>query len=141
MLKEKQASEVGVYVKVLKCVLCKRKLSDSIKTESVDDGDQVIVLSLCGHCMHNSCYQETQRKKEESEKFSDHYDGSDDDNSADSDDRQNLNAIRCKECGICIHEIDSIYLNKTNRNLIEAGNENDGHMQLKAPGRAGIYKN
>lgn len=127
MLKDKQASEVGVYVKLLQCILCKRKLSDSIKAEVADD-DQVIVFSICGHSMHNSCYQEAQKKKEEN--ISEQNDKSPD---------PNLNAIQCKECGICIHESDSIYLNRTNKNLILDENEHTIIMQLKAPARMGIY--
>lgn len=123
LLKEKQSAEAGIYCKILKCMLCKRKLSDAIKTgveSNGEESDQIIVFSICGHSMHNSCYQESQKDSENSPAEAD----------------QSLNAIQCKQCGVKIIENDSVYLNKTNWKLIP---ENlTAELQLKAPARIGL---
>lgn len=123
LLKEKQSAEVGIYCKILKCVLCKRKLSDAIKVGSESTGDksdQIIVFSTCGHSIHNSCYQES-RKVNKNEDEND----------------PNINTITCNQCGMKIRENDSVYLNKTKWNLIPAG-EVTSDLQLKAPTRIGL---
>lgn len=119
LLKEKHAAEVGVYCKVLKCILCKKKLSDAIKTApDADDNDQIIVFSSCGHSIHNSCYQQSLKDSE-------------------SCDNDNQNTIECNQCGIKVHETDSIYLNKTQWKLIPE-NDATSDLQLKAPKRIGF---
>lgn len=123
LLREKQSSEVGIYCKTLKCVLCKRKLSDTIKTGSETIGnnaDQIIVFSTCGHCIHNSCYQESLKTAEKRET-----------------EDQSLNTIKCNHCGAKIIERDSFYLNKTKWNLIPQ-NDVTTDLQLKAPTRVGF---
>lgn len=121
LLKEKHAAEVGIYCKVLKCMLCKKKLSDAIKTAtdaSDVNNDQIIVFSICGHSIHNSCYQQSLMDSE-------------------SCDNDNQNTIKCTQCGIQVHETDSIYLNKTKWKLISE-NEATSDLQLKAPARIGL---
>lgn len=126
LLKEKQSAEVGIYCKSLKCVICKRKLSDAIKTTSESteaNSDQIIVFSTCGHSIHNSCYQESVKTAETSEP-----------------EDKSLNTIKCNQCGIKIIERDSFYLNKTDWNLIPEG-DITSDLQLKAPSRVGFdYK-
>lgn len=119
LLKEKQLAEAGIYGKSLKCFLCKRKLSDVIMS---GEEDQIIVLSICGHSVHNSCFQKFNKRIDE------------DDESCD----KNLNSIKCKECGIVINESDSIYLNKTNFNLIAGNQEETLDLKLKSPTRMGL---
>lgn len=127
LLKEKQAAEVGILCKSLKCSLCKRKLFDAIKTSSEasdSNGDQIIVFSICGHSIHNSCYQESLKTSEKAE-----------------NEDQSLNGMRCKQCGVKIIERDSFYLNKTNWNLIPENDVMTMDLQLKAPTRIGVdYK-
>ena len=125
LLKEKQSAEVGIYCKTLKCVLCKRKLSDTIKAASGvnDENEQIIVFSICGHSIHNSCLQESLKNAEKTE-----------------NEDQTLNTIKCNHCGIKIIERDTFYLNKTKWDLIPEG---DVMMDLlvKAPTRIGFdYK-
>lgn len=122
LVKEKQSAEVGIYCKSLKCVLCKRQLAEAIKTAAEANDDQIIVFSICGHSIHNSCYQESLKIAEKREP---------------EDDDQGLNSIKCNQCGFSIIERDSFYLNKTKWNLIP---ENDvtSVLQLKAPTRVGI---
>lgn len=119
LLKAKQSAEVGIFCKSLKCILCKRRLSDAVKaaSEAKENGgnDQIIVFSICGHSMHNSCYQESLTisvSKPEGD-------------------------ISCNKCGIKILEKDSVYLSKTNWNLI-AEDEVTVDLKLKAPTRAGL---
>lgn len=119
LLKAKQTAEVGIYCKTLRCVLCKRKLSDAIKTSAEDDGDQIIVFSTCGHSIHSSCYQKSEDE--------------DDDASCD-----NQNSIKCPCSGTKIRESDSIYLNKTRWNLIPENDRVTSDLQLKAPTRDGL---
>ncbi|CRL04854.1 CLUMA_CG017907, isoform A [Clunio marinus] len=125
LVKEKQNANVGIYCKSLKCHLCKRKLSDVIKTateSSEDSNDQIIVFSICGHSIHNSCYQKVSKQCENTD--------------------SNLNTIICTQCGIQIQEADSFYLkqNKINWNSIPQ-EEFSSDLQLKAPPRIGFdYK-
>jgi vacuolar protein sorting-associated protein 8 len=116
LMNEKQIGEVGIYCKSLKCVLCNRKLIDSI---TKDESDQIIVFSICGHSIHNACYQNSM-KEEATEKC------------------DNLNTIKCNQCGIQIQEPDSIYLNPTKGNLIPEIDECYADLQLKAPTRIGM---
>lgn len=119
LFREKQLAEAGIYGKSLKCFICKRKLSDVIMST---EEDQIIVLSMCGHSVHNSCFQKLEKSID------------DEDESCD----KNLNSIKCKECGIVINEPDSIYLNKTNFNLITASREESLDLKLKSPTRIGL---
>lgn len=121
LVKEKQIAEVGIYCKILKCVLCKRELSDAVKTSAETNDEQVIVFSICGHSIHNTCYQKSLKISVTSE----------------TKDEQELNTIKCNQCGFKIIERDSFYLNKTKWNLIP---ENDvtPDLQLKAPTRVGF---
>lgn len=125
LLIAKQSAEVGIYCKSLKCVLCKRRLSDVIKTASESNEnncDQIIVFSICGHSIHNSCYQESLKLAENTEVEDDQ------------------NTISCNECGINIREKDSVYLSKTNWNLISV-DDVIADLKLKAPTRIGLdYK-
>lgn len=119
LLREKQLAEAGIYGKSLKCFLCKRKLSDVIMSS---EEDQIIVLSKCGHSIHNSCYQKSEKLVDEGDESCD----------------KNLNSIKC-QCGIVISESDSIYLNKTNFNLIVISNvEETLELKLKSPTRLGF---
>jgi vacuolar protein sorting-associated protein 8 len=113
LLKEKQSADVGIYCRSLKCSLCKRKLSDAIKT-SAENVDEIIVFSGCGHSMHSSCYQKNEEKTCDNE-----------------------NSISCP-CGVKVRAEDSILLNKTRWNLIEGNDEVSSELQLKAPTRVGL---
>lgn len=119
LLKEKQLAEAGIYGKSLKCFLCKRRLTDNFMNED----DQVIILSICGHSIHNSCFQKIDKYVEE-----------DEDGNCDSD----LNSIKCNECGLVIYEKDSIYINKTNYNLISKSKDEAFDLKLKSPTRIGL---
>ena len=124
LLKQKQSAEVGIYCKSLKCVICKRNLSDSIKTsadEKDDESDKIIVLSLCGHSMHNSCYQD--KRNNSSEPATD-----------EAIDFSGFNSIQCHQCGLKTIEKESVYLKKTNWNLIPVI-ESTTELQLKVPAR------
>lgn len=135
LLKEKQSAEAGIYCKFLKCSLCKRKLSDTIvckntsqTTSNNDDSqnDQIIIFSICGHSIHNACYQ----------KFLDTNDHKNPENDEIFD--KNLNSIQCNECGIIINEADSIYLSKTNWNLMPENKDLSMDLKLKSPTRLGL---
>lgn len=119
LLKEKQLAEAGIYGKSLKCFLCKRRLTDNFMNED----DQVIILSICGHSIHNLCFQKIDKYVEE-----------DEDGNCDSD----LNSIKCNECGLVIYEKDSIYINKTNYNLISKSKDEAFDLKLKSPTRIGL---
>ena len=116
LLKEKQSADVGIYCKSLKCSLCKRKLSDAVKTstEGAENLDEIIVFSGCGHSMHSSCYEKSEDKTCDNE-----------------------NSINCP-CGVKVRASDSIYLNKTRWNLIPEKNDVTSDLQLKAPTRIGF---
>lgn len=122
MIKEKQAASVGIYCRSLKCVLCKKKLSDSIVTTHVDSdkAEQIIVFSTCGHSMHNVCFQKQNEIKRTA--------GEDD----------NGQTMKCEHCGSIIRESDSYYLNKTNRDLFPADGEMTTALKLLAPTRKGL---
>lgn len=126
LLKEKQSAEAGIYCKFLKCSICKRKLSDSVLNASQINNDQIIIFSICGHSIHNECYQKSQSQGSSSSKIDEICD-------------KNLNSIQCGSCGIIINEIDSIYLNKTNWNLIP-NDDLTMDLKLKAPTRVGFDK-
>lgn len=119
LLKEKQLAEAGIYGKSLKCFLCKRRLTDNFMNED----DQVIILSICGHSVHNSCFQKHDKYVDE-----------DEDGNCDSD----LNSIKCNECSLVIYEKDSIYINKTNYNLLANSNDEAFDLKLKSPTRIGL---
>lgn len=127
LLKEKQQAEAGIYCKFLKCSICKKKLSDSVTNASQNDSgsDQIIIFSICGHSIHNSCYQKSQN---------------DDDMNDEEQCDKNLNKLQCNECGIIINEIDSIYLSKTNFCLIPKHEMTMDDLKLKAPARLGLDK-
>lgn len=118
-LKAKQTAEVGIYCKSLRCVLCKRRLSDAIKTATEStESDKIVVFSICGHCMHNSCYDESLKKIE----------------NTDSDEQDSIN---CKECGIKISGSEHIYLSPTKWNLIP-DDKMMTDLNIKAPTRIGL---
>ena len=122
MIKEKQSASCGIYCRSLKCVLCKKKLSDSIVTSSVDSDNakQIVVFSTCGHSMHNECFQNQNESK----------------NTA--DDEANGQTKKCEHCGSIIRENDSYYLNKTNRDLFPIDGEMTTALKLLAPTRKGL---
>jgi hypothetical protein len=132
MVKEKQSAGAGVYCKYLKCFICQRKLSDSLlkSSESTNnDNDQIIIFSTCAHSVHQLCYE----KRREEEKSS-----TDEDRNNEEDDK-NLNSIKCHQCGLILHETDSVYLNKLNWNLISIGDDDVTHeLNVKAPRRLGF---
>jgi vacuolar protein sorting-associated protein 8 len=130
LVKSKQNADVGIYCKIPKCVLCKKKLSDVIITEAGEDrSDQIIVFSKCGHSMHSSCIQKVEKTVENPTE-------NDDENC----DKIN-NMIRCKQCGVKIIENESIYLNKTVHKLFPEDIDVTIDLQLKAPTRVGLeYK-
>lgn len=136
LVKEKQSAEAGIYCKYLKCSLCKRKLSDIVKSSTANtsdnESDQIIIFSICGHSIHQACYEKSLKQNDEDEDES----NSNDDEVCNND----LNTIKCRECGIKIRELDSIYLNKTNWNLIHDSKCDDNaiDLKLKAPTRVGL---
>lgn len=126
LLKEKQRANIGIQCKSLKCGLCKRRLSDAIKTvadSASDSGDQIIVFSICGHSIHNSCHQKSLE----------------DSQNCNEEGSSVFSGIKCNQCGIVIEETDSIYLNKTKWKSMEDTSSIKG-LQLKAPTRVGLIK-
>lgn len=114
--REKQSAEAGIYCKYLKCAICKQKLSHTVTTGS--SNDRIIIFSICGHSIHNECFQKV-----------------DNNNSGSHSD---LNTITCNECGLTIKESDSIYINKTtNWNLISK-DDLTFDLKLKSPTRLGL---
>lgn len=117
-MKEKKVASHGVIVRSLKCVLCNMKLfRPSSVTQDAGDEEQVIVFSICGHAMHNKCFQI--------------------DSQTTSQSIHDLNSMHCKKCAVVILEKDSVYLGNTifsEENSIEDSSE----LLLKAPVRKGI---
>ena len=118
-MKEKRVASHGVIVRTLKCVLCNMKLfRPSSVAQEPSDEEQVIVFSICGHAMHNKCFQK------DSQTTSQSYD---------------LNSMQCKKCAVVILEKDSVYLGNTSSRLVEDDQiEHSPELLLKAPIRKGI---
>ena len=117
-LKEKSVASHGVVVRSIKCIICNMKLfKSSTVTQEPGDEEQIIVFSICGHSMHNKCYQL-------------------DSNQVTSQNSNEHNTLNCKKCSTTIMEKDSVYLTNTSRSL-DFQNDND-ELILKAPIRNGI---
>jgi hypothetical protein len=111
LVKEKMSCMNGIYVKSLKCGLCNAKLLQSMLVEEKPE-DQVIVFSVCGHSVHNSCFQKEFKNQE-------NY------------------TIKCFTCHKSIpEEIDSFYLNPT---IVQEDTSSYAkELNLRVPARKGI---